>query len=132
MSAPTIPTVRQFRNALRNYNDCLKQEYFGQVNVWADNYYELLGAQFEGKYTSTYGTETFPVHADFVGIWLVPTDEFIQALDYPRFCDFCPPHTLRDMCGFDDETIRKFIFSFGLFNYKSVGIYIFKNLNYSK
>lgn len=131
MSAPTQTTVRRLRSSLRNYNNCLKQEYFGQVNIYAEDALQCIGDTFVGEYVSMDGQEKFEVRAELVKVYYIFTDEFLKALNW-RICQQIHPLTLGEACGFDNHSLKKFIFSFGVFNYKAVGIYIFKNLNYSK
>ena len=121
MSATSNSTLTK----LRNYNLVLFQEYFGQINLYQDNWMDLVGKVSDVIHRDLPG----PMQVELAGIHQLYANEVEKEMDYIIYSDFCPPMTIRELCGFDESNFKKWQFYTGWTGNQVLAVYIFKNLN---
>ena len=121
MSASATSTLTK----LRNYNGTMFQEYFGQINLYQDNWLDMIGKVSDVVHSDLDG----PMQVELVGIHQLYANEVEKEMNYTMCNDFCPPMSIRDLCGFDENNFKKWQFYTGWTGKQVLAVYIFKNLN---
>lgn len=123
MIAPApVPVLKRFYNL----NNVLMNEYFGEFGRYKDNWQDMIGKQFIVEHNEI----KVPLQVEMVGCFLVCGYEIEKEMDWIRYSDFCPPTTIRELCGFDDDNFKKWAFKSSMTTEKGILLYIFKNLNF--
>lgn len=120
------PEIQTISNNIRNYNDILSNQYFGQVSDFPDNWQNAIGKE---KYIINPDTK-IALHCKLITIVQLYGSE-LQNFEHAIFINMDNILTIQQLCGFDEKNFRQFQFTSGHSGKKIVGLYIFKNLNYS-
>jgi len=123
-----MPYQQNVLTRLKNYNNVLTKEFFGNIDKYANNWQQSIGSIYEVKHHDFKES----IKVEFVGMFLVVGTDIEKEMDYPIFSSCCPPTTIRQLCGFDDETFYQWRLSCECSTKGGCGLYVFKNLNYNK
>jgi len=122
MGVQIIPTLTR----LRNYNNCLIQQYFGQVAELTTNGVDLIGTISMVEHV-----DIGPINMCVKLLSIIPIRACeLENKDQAIYINTENVIKIHDLCGFDAKNLPLFQYYTGLKGNKTVGLYIFKNLNY--
>lgn len=120
-AAPSYPVLTRMKNP----NNVLINEYFGQLETYQHNWWEYVG----NRYIVEHKEVGIPLLVELKGVIVEEVAELKQMLDVVNFTDFMPPFTLRELLGMDEHDIDRWKIN-TMHKSNAIGIYIFKNVNY--